>query len=153
MMHGQILNEEVCPRRAGRDSRGRGSFVFLLVFLLFSATAARGGDEAVSASTPTLAPRLSSVIPQGGPRGGRVLVTIEGKNLLETTQVRFAGPGLSAEIVSTTAQTVKAEIRIGPDVPVGQHDFRLSTPTGSTVAIFQVVGIGEISEQEPNGGA
>ncbi len=150
-MYGQMLSDEVRSRRARRNRGRLGACGLLLVFLLFSATAARGGDEAVSASTPTLAPRLSSVIPQGGPRGGRVLVTIEGKNLLETTQVRFAGPGLSAEIVSTTAQTVKAEIRIGPDVPVGQHDFRLLTPTGSTVAIFQVVGIGEISEQEPNG--
>ena len=134
-----------------RNLRRFGACGFILLFLSFSATTAGGEGEAVSAGTPTLAPRLSSVIPQGGQRGGRVVVTIEGKNLLETSEVRFGDPGLSAKIVSTTAQTVTAEVRIGPDVPVGQHDFRLSTPTGGTVAIFQVIGIGEISEQEPNG--
>ena len=133
------------------DLRRFGARGLLLLFLSFSATTVRGEVEAVSAGTPTLAPRLSSVIPQGGQRGSQVVVTIEGKNLLGTSEVRFADAGLSAKILSTTAQTVTVEVGIGPHVPVGQHDFRLSTPTGSTVAIFQVGGIGEISEQEPNG--
>ena len=108
------------------------------------------GTGGISAATPTTAPRLSSMWPQGAQRGTEVTVTIEGTNLLDTSAVRFASAGLDARILSTTAQSIRARITVALEAHLGQHDFRVSTPTGSTVAVFQVGSLLEIFETEPN---
>lgn len=107
-------------------------------------------DSGILVTTPTTAPRLSSVSPQGAQRGSETTVTIEGTNLLNTTGVHFASPAVDARILSQTAHSVKVRIATALDAHLGQHDFRLHTPTGSTVAVFQVSSLADVVETEPN---
>ena len=43
-------------------------------------------------------PELTSISPQGGPRGTTVKITLQGKNISEATALRFSGFGVSGEL-------------------------------------------------------
>ena len=46
--------------------------------------------------------------------------------------------------------SIKARVSVGPNVPVGLHDYRLRTPRGTHVGVFQVGSLPRLSEVEPN---
>ena len=53
-------------------------------------------------------------------------------------------------MLSSDFFSVKARISVGPKVPVGLHDYRLRTPSGTHVGVFHVGSLPRQSEVEPN---
>lgn len=119
-------------------------------------------------------PYLTSVSPSGVRRGGRAVLTIEGYNLNEASEVLWNKPGITGNIIlnSETAREkprnsvdptkkfegdrgtrnrVQVELFIDANVEPGIYTFRLKTPLGTTSTGRIYVGaLRETAEKEQN---
>ena len=99
---------------------------------------------------PAIRPQVQGVFPHGAQRGTQVEVTIKGKDLHNTSEIRFVSPKLRAEIVHAAHNLVRVRLHLDPTAEPGRHDFRLIAPQGSTIAWFDVSTRAESFEKEPN---
>jgi len=102
------------------------------------------------ANLPDLGPIVISVFPLGARQAETLSVRISGRNLEETDSITFARADIQAEVLSSDFFSVKTRISVGPNVPVGLHDYRLRTPRGTHVGVFHVGSLPRQSEREPN---
>ena len=116
-----------------------------LCSLVLLAAGARG-----DANLPDLGPQVISVFPLGARQGETLEVQILGRNLDGTRDLTFARPDIHAQLLSSDFFSVKARISVGPGVPVGLHDYRLRTPSGTHVGVFHVGSLPRLNEIEPN---
>ena len=119
-----------------------GVAVWSLVLL---ATGASG-----DASLPDLGPQVISVFPLGARQSETLDVQILGRHLNDTRDIIFARRDIQAQVLSSDFFSIKARISVGPNVPVGLHDYRLRTPRGTHVGVFHVGSLPRLSEVEPN---
>src|SRR2546425_5111043 len=112
----------------------------------FVLTAGAGAD----ANLPELGPMIVAVFPLGARQAETLDVRILGRNLNDTLDIIFARPDIHAEVLSSDFFAIKARISVGPNVPVGLHDYRLRTPRGTHVGVFHVGSLPRLSEVEPN---
>lgn len=120
--------------------------VGVAVGLLVLLAAAVCGD----ANLPDLGPMVISVFPLGARQAETLDVEILGRNLNDTRDIAFARPDIQAQILSSDFFSVKARISVGAKVPVGLHDYRLRTPSGTHVGVFHVGSLPRLTEVEPN---
>ncbi|HUJ22223.1 MAG TPA: DVUA0089 family protein [Bryobacteraceae bacterium] len=113
--------------------------------LLLFASGARG-----DVNLPELGPQVLSVFPLGARQGESLEVQILGRNLDSARDLTFARPDIQAQLLSSDFFSVKARISVGPNVPVGLHDYRLRTPRGTHVGVFHVGALPRQNETEPN---
>jgi hypothetical protein len=99
---------------------------------------------------PDLGPTVTSVFPLGARQGETVEIRILGRNLNDTRSLSFARADIRAEVLSSDFFSVKARVAVGPNVPVGLHDYRLRTPRGTHVGVFHVGSLPRLNEVEPN---
>lgn len=118
----------------------------LTVCALFLLVPAAWGD----ANLPEMSPFVIGVSPLGARQGEAVDVKFQGRNLEGTSEITFARPDIKAKVVASDFFFVQAHITIGPKVPVGLHDFRLRTPRGTHVGVFQVGSLPRVVDTEPN---
>lgn len=102
------------------------------------------------ANLPDLGPQVISVFPLGARQGETLEIQILGRNLNDTRDIAFVRPDIKAELLSSDFFSVKARISVGPKVPVGLHDYRLRTPSGTHVGVFHVGSLPRQNEVEPN---
>jgi hypothetical protein len=102
------------------------------------------------ANLPELGPMVISVFPLGARQAETLGVQILGRNLNGTHDITFARPDIKAEVLSSDFFSVRARISVGPKVPVGLHDYRLCTPSGTHVGVFHVGSLPRLNEVEPN---
>lgn len=121
------------------------SFGVVLSSLLLLAPYARA-----DANLPDLGPMVISVFPLGAGQAETLEVQILGRYLNDTRDITFARPDIQAQVVSSDFFSVKARISVGPKVPVGLHDYRLRTPSGTHVGVFHVGSLPRLNEVEPN---
>lgn len=99
---------------------------------------------------PEMAPIVIAVSPLGARQGESLDVQLLGRNLEGASEIIFARPDIQGKIVAADFFFVQAHITVGPKVPVGLHDFRLRTPVGTHVGVFQVGSLPRVSDTEPN---
>src|SRR5689334_21817307 len=99
---------------------------------------------------PDLAPSVRAMFPLGGHRGEAVEIQIQGRYLDDALSCTFARPDIQAEVLLSEFFSLKAKITIGPKVPAGLHDYRLTTGRGTYVGVFHVGTLPELRETEPN---
>ncbi|HVP48734.1 MAG TPA: PPC domain-containing protein [Bryobacteraceae bacterium] len=116
-----------------------------LCSVVLLAAGARG-----DANLPDLGPQVISVFPLGARQGETLEVQILGRNLDGARDLTFARPDIHAQLLSSDFFSVKARISVGPGVPVGLHDYRLRTPSGTHVGVFHVGSLPRLNEVEPN---
>jgi len=102
------------------------------------------------ANLPDLGPQVISVFPLGARQAETLDVQILGRNLNDTRDLTFAREDIHAQVLSSDFFSVKARISVGPKVPVGLHDYRLRTPSGTHVGVFHVGSLPRLNEIEPN---
>ena len=114
-------------------------------------------------------PEFTSLVPQGAKRGAVVELTLQGKNIKDTTALMFSGEGISGEIKAVKRQATAvfsgrgvsgsipnnnrlvAEVTIAPDAPLGMRTLRLVTPKGiSNARRFIIEDRPQTVEKEPN---
>ena len=80
-----------------------------------------------------LLPRIERIIPAAGVQGSHLIAFIDGERLAGTTDVRFSGRGVSAEVLEPYGRDsrVVVRLRIAPDAPVGPRTFQVTTPRGT----------------------
>ncbi len=88
--------------------------------------------------------------PRSARQGESLDVQLLGRNLEGASEIAFARPDIKGKIVVADFFFVQAHITVGPKVPVGLHDFRLRTPVGTHVGVFQVGSLPRVSDTEPN---
>jgi hypothetical protein len=104
----------------------------------------------VGATEPSVAPQITSVFPHGGRVGSTVDVTITGRHLDDASRFEFASAGIQARILSSDSRRIHAQVVISPTAETGSHEFRLFTPSGTVLGIFELGALPELSEAEPN---
>jgi pre-peptidase len=102
------------------------------------------------ANLPDLGPMVVSVFPLGARQAESLEVQISGRNLNDTRDITFARTDIQAQVLSSDFFSVKARISVGPNVPVGLHDYRLLTPRGTHVGVFHIGSLPRQNETEPN---
>ncbi|HEV2210956.1 MAG TPA: PPC domain-containing protein [Verrucomicrobiae bacterium] len=102
-----------------------------------------------------ISPHLVSLLPTGGQRGTQVEAIFEGERLQDTEQIFCYESGLEVlKLDLVTNKTVKAQLKLAPDCPLGEHHLRLRTRTGlSEVVTFMVGSLPVLEEIEPNNDA
>src|SRR5450631_3306438 len=116
----------------------------ILLILLGSALPGAAAVE------PSLAPQISSVFPHGGRIGSSFEVTFLGRNLDGASRLEFASPGIHARIELSGFRQVHAQVSIASQAESGSHEFRLITPSGTALGIFEAGVLLEFNEVEPN---
>src|SRR5215204_3251840 len=81
-------------------------------------------------AVPPINPQISGTFPRGGQRGKEIEVTLQGRNLQDTTSILFRSPKLQGTVLSTDPYTVKATVKISADAEPGRHDLRLIAKHG-----------------------
>jgi hypothetical protein len=119
--------------------------VTLLAFASFQFLA-----HAAAPSLPDLSPTVSSIYPVGGRPGETLQVDMSGRRLDGTLEINFARPDIKAELISSSSNSAKVKVTVGPAVPTGLHDYRLKTPNGAFVGVFHVGTLPGGREVEPN---
>src|SRR5258708_39801631 len=99
---------------------------------------------------PDPSPSVRAIFPMGGHRGEAVEIQIYGRNLDDARSIAFARPDIQAEVLASEFFSLKAKITIGPKVPAGLHDYRLTTVRGTYVGVFHVGTLPELRETEAN---
>src|SRR6266704_1438720 len=99
---------------------------------------------------PPTRPDIRGITPHGGQRGTDVNVMIQGRNLQDTSEIRFATPKMTAQVLRVEHNQVRAKIHLDPTTEPGRHDLRLIAPHGSTIAWLEVGERPESFEKEPN---
>lgn len=108
-------------------------------------------ERTVAAESPrTLSPFIQSIFPRGGQLGTEVEISIQGKYLGGAYEIRFSGTGVAGKVLDASESQVNVLVHISPDAPVGRRDLRVLTPRGSFVQVFEVGGLPEQMEVEPN---
>lgn len=126
----------------------RKCFLWGLLLALFF-----GGrqERAAAAESPrTLSPFIQSIFPRGGRQGTEVEISIQGKYLGGAYKIRFSGTGVAGQVLDASESQVNVLVSVSPDAPVGRRDLRVLTPRGSFVQVFEVGGLPEQMEVEPN---
>jgi hypothetical protein len=79
-----------------------------------------------------LLPKIDDVMPKAGVQGDRMIAFIIGERLDGATAVRFAGSGVTAEVLPQYGRDtlVVAWLDIAPDAPLGPRTFEVTTPRG-----------------------
>ncbi len=97
-------------------------------------------------------PRLRSISPRGIQRGAEHVVTFGGTTLADAQEILFYEPaGLEVVKLEPAANAVKATIKVGPDVRLGEHVAQVRTASGlSDFRTFQVEALPAVAEKEPN---
>lgn len=116
----------------------------------FMWTSLCGAMFAADAALPDLAPSVRSVFPMGAKAGETVEVEFLGYHLNQLLDVTFARKDIRVEVVSSDDYIVKARVSVGPNVPVGLHDYRVHTACGTYVGVFHVGSLQAQREVEPN---
>jgi hypothetical protein len=80
------------------------------------------------------APTITSIMPVVGP--AKTLVTIEGTNLADITQITFSGQVINFN--NAYNSDVALLLRIPENVPVGEHDVLITTEGGTVMTRFNV---------------
>ena len=126
----------------------RRCFVGAFLFALF----VEGHQErALAAEFPqTLSPFIQSIFPRGARQGTEVEISLQGKYLGDAYEIRFSGTGVAGKILDASESQVKVLVTITPNAAVGRRDLRVLTPRGSFVQVFEVGGLPEQLEVEPN---
>ena len=78
-------------------------------------------------------PRVTHVYPSGGQAGGEIEIVCKGSNLEDAKAMLFDEPGFEVEIVKPEKPdkaSLKAKVKIGKDVRLGEHSFRVITESG-----------------------
>ncbi len=92
-------------------------------------------------------PRLSQVIPGGGQRGAEIEVSFGGTNLEDAKSLLFDQPGFEVTIIEAQKANVRAKIKVGSDVRLGEHSFRVVTASGvSDVRLFFITPFPMVAE-------
>lgn len=104
---------------------------------------------AAEAPLPDLAPSVRSVFPLGAKAGETTTVEFLGRHL-NNARIQFARKDIRAEVLSTDFYALKARVSIGPNVPTGLHDYRITTTAGTYVGIFHIGSLTGQRETEPN---
>jgi len=125
---------------------GMPPFRAFVLLLLGGATAFPGA----AATEPSLAPQVATVFPHGGRLGSTFEVAIGGANLDGASRLEFASPGIESRILSAGPRRITAQVTIAPRAETGSHEFRLFTPSGTALGMFDVGVLPEINETEPN---
>jgi hypothetical protein len=119
-------------------------------------------------------PYLTTVSPTGAKRGGKTVLTVEGYNLSDASEVLWNKPGITGSIVlnsevaremprpstdptkkfqgdRATRNRLQIEITVAPEAELGIYSFRLKTPLGtSTLGRIYIGGLRETAEREMN---
>jgi hypothetical protein len=105
-----------------------------------------------AASVLAVDPRVASITPAGSQRGTNVELTLRGDRLQDAAELIAYEPGIEiTKLSSVTNKMLKAEAKIAPDCPLGEHHFRLRTASGlSELRTFFVGAFPVVSEVEPN---
>ncbi len=84
-------------------------------------------------------PRLLHVEPAGAQRGGEMEITCSGTNLSDARGFLFDTAGFTVTDIKPEKTRVKAKVKVGPEVRLGEHSFRLITASGiADVRLFYV---------------
>ena len=85
-------------------------------------------------------PDLKSITPPGGQRGTELEIILNGERLEDAQEIINYEPGFEIlKLNSVTNITVKAQVKISSDCPLGEHHLRLRTRGGlSALRTFQV---------------
>ena len=108
------------------------------------------GRAVPSESPQTLSPFIQSIFPRGARQGSDVEISIQGKYLGGAYEVRFSGTGVAGKVLDASESQVRMLVSVSPTAAVGRRDLRLLTPRGSFLQVFEVGGLPEQMEVEPN---
>jgi len=97
-------------------------------------------------------PRLRTILPRGGARGGEVELRLLGERLGDAFAVLFEEPGVEALWVAPVGEgEVRCRVRIAEGCPLGPTGVYVATRSGVTnVRLFAVGQWEELAENEPN---
>ena len=99
-------------------------------------------------------PRLTSVYPSCGPRGGEIEIACGGSNLGDARELLFDTPGFKVVELKQPDEKerrLRAKVAIAPEVRLGEHSFRVVTSSGiSDVRLFYVSPFPLIEEPAEN---
>ena len=97
-------------------------------------------------------PKLNSITPAGGQRGSELEVKFSGARLHDAKDIIFYSPGFNVRDLDTSrTNSIRAQIKIAEDCPLGEHFLRVRTATGvSELRSFYVGAYTNITEAEPN---
>ncbi len=156
-----------------REPRARPGFMyamkkqFLLLVLIFIATATVTWAQIAP-------PYLTTISPTGARRGGKAVLTVEGYNLTDASEILWNRPGISGSILlnsevareqprpsndptkkfegdRATRNRLQIEINVTPEAELGIYSFRLKTPLGtSSLGRIYISGLRETAEKEMN---
>jgi hypothetical protein len=97
-------------------------------------------------------PALNSIEPRGIQRGSEVVVKMNGDRLEDYEGLIFYSPGFTVKKVDKVAKNqVEMVIHVAPEVPLGNHMFRLRTKSG--ISVIRQIFVGpypNVVEVEPN---
>lgn len=82
-------------------------------------------------------PKADELSPSSVAAGSSVLLRVKGKNLVGAA-VKFNKPGIEVSPYSTKPERLEIPIRVAPNMPPGEVKLEISTPIGSTEAVFKV---------------
>lgn len=116
---------------------------------------------ATAANEFSPAPFIYLVHPIGSERGTSRVITVEGINLEDRSELFFSQEGVTARILDveeipnkpyrTSRQLVRVELEVGSQVETGIHGFRLRTRHGTSNWVpFAVGRLPQVDESEPN---
>ena len=88
-------------------------------------------------------PRVATVFPAGGQRGGEIEIVCSGNNLSDAREFLFDTPGFTVTEIKPPAEgeknKIKAKVKVAPEVRLGEHSFRVVTASGvSDLRLFYV---------------
>lgn len=75
-------------------------------------------------------PRVNSCYPSGAQRGTEVQITFAGNNVKDGRGILFNDPGFEVSDVKFEQNRMKAKIKVGKDVALGEHLYRVVTNSG-----------------------
>src|SRR5438876_751287 len=86
-----------------------------------------------SDSAQAMSPHLTATTPVGAQRGTDVEVILSGERLADAQELLWYSPGIQVsklEVPTNQASLVKAQLKIAPDCPLGEHALRLRCASG-----------------------
>ena len=98
----------------------------------------------------TLSPFVQSIFPRGARQGTEVEISIQGKYLGGAHEIRFSGTGVAGKVLDASESQVKVLVNYLARCSRWRRDLRVLTPRGSFVQVFEVGGLPEQMEVEPN---
>ncbi len=106
----------------------------------------------VSAPAFASSPDVDNILPRGGQRGTEVAISVYGNRLGDVEELIAYSPGFDVRDLKAEGEEgkkVTATLGIAPDVPLGEHKFRLRTRSGiSYLRTFFVGALPTYEEKE-----